>query len=137
MELEEKIDNTMRELQFLNKSKNLLTKNIKNEDDRITELNNALEKLRQEKYKLALKKNKLLNDFEDYQEKVERFDPEFVRKLREDIDASLANSDQTLPASDIDISTSPTRRIDEIRNQIKKWKQHARTTKEHGGNAIC
>ena len=118
-ELEEKIDNTMKELQFLNKSKNLLTKNIKNEDDRTAELNIALEKLRQEKYKLMVKKNKALSEFEDYQERVERFDPEFVRKLKEDIDISLASHNQTLPASDQDMSTSPTRRIDEIRTQMK------------------
>ena len=120
VELEEKIDNTMKELQFINKSKNLLTKNIKNEDDRINELNIALDKLRQEKYRLVLKKNNALSDYEEYQEKVDRFDPEFVKKIREDIDISMNNQNQTLASNNLGLSNSgQNKKLDEVRNQIK------------------
>ena len=110
----EKIENSTKEIQYINKSKNLISKNIKNAEERISELNNVLDKLRSEKYNLMVKKNQLIADFEDIQDKVGRVDPEFVEKLHQNSDINIQESQQNNSKNKPSVSV-----IEEVRNQIR------------------
>lgn len=80
-EYEEKTENAKSELTFLVRSKNLVTKNIKNADERIEELKRALDKLRTDKYTLTLRRQNLKSEVEDLEDKVRNVDPDFVKNL--------------------------------------------------------
>lgn len=82
-EYDEKVQSATNELKFLNKSKNLVTKNIKNADDRIETLKQASDKLRTEKLALTYTKTELQKDVDEYEEKLRYVDPEFVRNLNQ------------------------------------------------------
>jgi chromosome segregation ATPase len=86
-EFEDKISNAMEDLQFLNKSKNLVTKNIKNADQRIAELKNSLEVLQTQKYLLTKAKNDTIMDMKEYEAKLSNVNPDF-KKFMEDLNKS-------------------------------------------------
>mmetsp|Transcript_7921 Transcript_7921/g.8992 ORF Transcript_7921/g.8992 Transcript_7921/m.8992 type:complete len:155 (-) Transcript_7921:391-855(-) len=105
-ELDEKIQSSYNQLQFITKSKNLNVKNIKNADEMLVELNLTIEKLRADKISQIIKRNKLQQSYEETENRVERFDPEFVKKLREDLDLKDQNLDNTIACSESDVNQS-------------------------------
>lgn len=80
-EYSEKTENAKKEYHYLFKSKNLVTKNIKNAEERIEELKRALDKLRTDKFTLTLKKSTLQTDLEELEDKVRGVDPDFIKNL--------------------------------------------------------
>lgn len=87
-EFEDKINNAMEDLQYLNKSKNLVTKNIKNADQRIAELKNSLEVLQTQKYLLTKAKNDTIMEMKEYEAKLSNVNPDF-KKFMEDLNKSM------------------------------------------------
>ena len=71
----------MNEFTFLSKSKNLVTKNIKNAEEHIADLNKTLDKLRTDKYNLTLSKNNLLQETENLEDILLNIDPDFLEKM--------------------------------------------------------
>lgn len=85
-EFEDKINDAMEDLQYLNKSKNLVTKNVRNADKRIDDLKNSLEMLQTQKYLLTKNRNEILGELKEYEDSLVNIDPkfkEFMNDLRE------------------------------------------------------
>ena len=83
-----------------------------------------MEKLRYEKYELSSKKNRLYQEYEDLQEQVENFDPEFVQKLREEFNnehSDTQNYENTnITNNEPAIQKNTT--LDVVKPQLKNYK---------------
>jgi len=116
----------MDDLQYLNKNKNMVTKNIRYADQRILEIKSILETLQTQKYLLTKNKNDVLLEIEEYEQKLYNINPwyeEFIKGLRqkqddeEECEESIRNS-----RSNISMKS-----INEVRNQIRNDKNLAQT----------
>lgn len=82
-EFEEKIQNAMEDLQYLTKSKNLVTKNIKNVEDHLNYLKNSIEELQTQKYLLNKNKSEIMKDMKEYEHKLGKIDSDFKKFMDE------------------------------------------------------
>lgn len=117
-EFNEKIDNAMKDLQYVSKSKNLVTKNIKCADDRISTLKESLEVLQTQKYLLTKNKNEIIHEMKDYEEKIRNVDSnfkKFIEDIEKDQDDEEIEVDQ-LRKSRANIQTDA---INEVRRKIQ------------------
>lgn len=81
-ELEDKINQLVEDLQYLNKSKNLNIKNITNADKRIAELNTTLENYQYQKFELTKQRNNIKSNISDLEDKLRKF-PDYEKLLKE------------------------------------------------------
>lgn len=118
IEFEEKIENAMKDLQYVSKSKNLVTKNIKCADDRISTLKESLEVLQTQKYLLTKNKNEIIKEIKEYEEKIKNVDPDF-KKFMDDI--GKENQDEDMQVDNLRKSRAniETDAINEVRRKIQ------------------
>lgn len=125
----------MDDLQYLNKNKNMVTKNIRYADQRILELKSILETLQTQKYLLTKNKNDVLLEIEEYEQKLYNINPwyeEFIKGLRQStlyLIVCLEQDDEEECEESIRNSRSniSMKSINEVRNQIRNDKNLAQT----------
>jgi DNA-binding transcriptional regulator YhcF (GntR family) len=119
--MEEKIKSLYEDLKYINKSKNLMTKNVKNADQHIGSLNDALEDLRTQKYLLTKNKNDILVKGQSYEEKLKKLYPDFEKFIVE-LNKTNFDDDEELDIEQLRNSRSyiSTQAINEVREQIRK-----------------
>lgn len=120
-EMEEKIKNLYEDLKYINKSKNLMTKNVKNAEQHIGSLNDALEDLRTQKYLLTKNKNDILVKGQYYEEKLSTLNPDFNKFIQE-LNKTNFEDDEELDLEQLRNSRSfiSSQAINEVREQIRK-----------------
>uniref|UniRef100_A0A7S3NB90 Uncharacterized protein n=1 Tax=Euplotes harpa TaxID=151035 RepID=A0A7S3NB90_9SPIT len=124
-EYENKINNSMEDLQFINKNKSLYIKTIQIEEEKIEELNRTLESLQSQKLMSAKHKAEVLTQIEDLEEQLILINPEledFIKSLKTSESELLPSVDQNFEpkkkpwVADISMNSIETPRLVKIDN---------------------
>ena len=117
-EFKQKVEGASNDLKLLGKSKNLVSKNIKNADERIKYLIDAMDKLRVDKYKLMKDKNSLISQIQKYEEEISKYDPDFLQSLT--CEESKTSQSQHNNLLNTQTTTNTRSAIEETRSQMQQ-----------------
>ena len=117
-EFKQKVEGASNDLKLLGKSKNLVSKNIKNADERIRYLIDAMDKLRVDKYKLMKDKNSLISQIQKYEEEISKYDPDFLQSLT--CEESKTSQSQQNNLLNTQTTTNTRSAIEETRSQMQQ-----------------
>ena len=117
-EFKQKVEGASNDLKLLGKSKNLVSKNIKNADERIKYLIDAMDKLRVDKYKLMKDKNSLISQIQKYEEEISKYDPDFLQSLT--CEESKTSQSQQNNLLNTQTTTNTRSAIEETRSQMQQ-----------------
>ena len=117
-EFKQKVEGASNDLKLLGKSKNLVSKNIKNADERIRYLIDAMDKLRVDKYKLMKDKNSLISQIQKYEEEISKYDPDFLQSLT--CEESKTSQSQQNNLLNTQTTTNTRSAIEDTRSQMQQ-----------------